>query len=344
MTLLFVLLAAGQGSWAQAQTSGDCSSGAAVPSPDSSPDLVADCESLLAARDTLAGTASLNWSSDTHIEAWDGIEVGQVAGRVIGLDLMAGIDIEGKGLSGQIPPELGMLRGLEYLRLGNQFSVCSDDECRQVEDHERNQLTGSIPVELAGLPSLIELDLSTNQLNGEIPFELGNLNNLSVLRLGENDLTGSVPISLGDLSNLEVLDLAWNELSGEIPSELGTLAYLTDLYLDGNEFTGSVPAELGSLSTLEWLSLSWNELSGEIPPELGNLSKLTDLYLDGNELTGSIPAELGDLSNLEWLGLAWNQMSGEIPIEFGNLTNLTGLYLNDKRVNRFSSHFAWRPV
>ena len=35
--------------------------------------LVSDCEALLAARDALAGTATLNWSSDTPITGWDGI-------------------------------------------------------------------------------------------------------------------------------------------------------------------------------------------------------------------------------------------------------------------------------
>ena len=35
--------------------------------------LVLDCEALLAARDTLAGTSTLNWSPDTSITEWDGI-------------------------------------------------------------------------------------------------------------------------------------------------------------------------------------------------------------------------------------------------------------------------------
>ena len=37
--------------------------------------LVNDCELLLAAKDTLRGTADLNWSVDTAIAGWDGVSV-----------------------------------------------------------------------------------------------------------------------------------------------------------------------------------------------------------------------------------------------------------------------------
>ena len=50
-----------------------CATDGAVPDPTASPGLVFDCETLLAARDTLAGTVTLNWSSDTPIAQWEGI-------------------------------------------------------------------------------------------------------------------------------------------------------------------------------------------------------------------------------------------------------------------------------
>ena len=34
-----------------------------------------DCEALLAARDTLAGSGTLNWSGSTAIGSWDGVTV-----------------------------------------------------------------------------------------------------------------------------------------------------------------------------------------------------------------------------------------------------------------------------
>lgn len=51
----------------------DCSNGVAVPDPTNNPGLAADCETLLAARDTLAGTATLNWSDSTSIDSWTGL-------------------------------------------------------------------------------------------------------------------------------------------------------------------------------------------------------------------------------------------------------------------------------
>ena len=50
--------------------------------------LISDCEALLAARDTLAGTASLNWSADTPITDWNGVVLGETSGRVTELDLV----------------------------------------------------------------------------------------------------------------------------------------------------------------------------------------------------------------------------------------------------------------
>ena len=68
--------------------------------------LMSDCDSLLAARDTLAGTASLNWAADTPITQWDGVIVGGTPKRVRGLSLEDG------GLTGEIPTELGSLANL----------------------------------------------------------------------------------------------------------------------------------------------------------------------------------------------------------------------------------------
>ena len=265
--------------------------------------LISDCEALLAAQDTLAGTAALNWSADTPIADWTGVVLGGTHGRVTELDLGA------LGLNGRIPTELGSLANLEWLYLSG------------------NQLTGEIPPELGGLSNLTGLVLESNQLTGEIPPELGGLSNLQQLYLSANQLTGEIPPALGDLSNLQQLYLSANQLTGEIPPALGGLSNLTLLWLQRNQLTGEIPPELGGLSNLTWLFLADNGLTGEIPPELGGLSNLTHLILDDNQLTGEIPHELGGLSNLEWLDIASNQLTGTIPKELGSLANLQGLVL-----------------
>ncbi len=285
-----------------------CVTGGAVPDAANNPGLVSDCEALLAGKDTLVGTGTLNWSADVPMVNWDGVSVGNSPTRVLRLTL------EAYRLNGEIPPELGRLSNLTYLYL------------------QVNQLTGGIPPELGGLSNLTDLRLRSNQLTGGIPPELGGLSNLTELVLYSNQLTGEIPPELGGLSKLKGLWLYGNQLTGEIPPELGRLSNLTDLLLRSNQLTGGIPTKLGGLSKLWVLDLQNNRLTGEIPSDLSGLSNLTDLLLDSNQLTGGIPPELGRLSNLRQLSLNRNQLTGEIPPELGRLSKLTWLGLSDNQL------------
>ena len=305
----------------------------AVPSAASNPGLVADCEALLAARDTLAGSGTLNWSGSTAIGSWDGVTVDGSPPRVTKLNL------RDSQLTGTIPPELGGLASLAELSLGD------------------NRLTGPIPAWLGGLTNLERLSLSQNQLSGAIPTELGSLSKLQVLYLWGNQLAGTIPSELGSLTNLEILALGGNQLTGPIPTWLGSLTNLRELWLYDNQLTGMIPAELGSLDNLEVLSLSGNELTrpiplqlasltnleilalgrnqltGPIPTWLGSLTNLRELWLYDNQLTGMIPAELGSLDNLEVLSLSGNELTGPIPLQLASLTNLERLSLSQNQLS-----------
>ena len=252
---------------ANAQSS--CASQGAVSSDNTA--LVADCEMLLSARDTLEGAARLNWSASTPIEDWEGISIGGAPLRVVGIALSE------RGLTGTIPSELGSLSNLGGLYLGG------------------NSLSGTIPPELGSLSRLAVLSLWGNELSGTIPAQLGDLSNLLWLYLDRNQLSGTIPAQLGNLSNLLWLYLDRNQLSGSIPAQLGNLSNLTSLVLSENQLTGQIPAELGRLSNLTRLDLWGNQLSGTIPTELDSLSNLAVLNLSGNELTGCIPDELRDV-------------------------------------------------
>ena len=267
-----------------------------------SPSLIPDCEALLAARDTLAGTAELNWSADIPMEAWEGVTVDEQS------------PAEGD-------PFLRQWRVTE-LRLGSRSTT------------GKLSLNGTIPPELGNLSSLKELRLGVNLLSGEIPPELGKLSSLQFLSLWANQLTGEIPEELGNLTGLTALDLHENQLSGEVPEELGNLTGLTYLNLQKNQLTGHIPIELVNLANLLIFDLGFNQLTGEIPTALGSLSNLQGLDLRGNDFSGEIPTELGSLSNLERLHLNGNQLTGGIPSELGNLTNLRYLYLLGG--NRFS--------
>ena len=245
--------------------------------------LVSDCGILLAARDTLAGTAALNWSADTPIADWTGVALGETSGRVTGI-LLGGI-----GLDGKIPKQLGSLANLQSLDLSD------------------NKLTGTIPTELGSLANLQELYLGGNLLTGCVPDGLRDVPNNDIARLGLPFCSEHPCVSGGavvDATNdglrsdcerlLEARDtlagtasLNWSadtpitEWNGVALGEAS--GRVTELYLGAMGLNGRIPPELGRLSNLRHLWLWSNQLTGEIPPELGGLSNLTDLVLYGNQ-------------------------------------------------------------
>ncbi len=125
-----------------------------------------DCMTLLEAKDTLRGTATLNWNATTTITAWDGVTVSGTPSRVTRLEIVS------ERLDGSIPEDLGRLVGLTHL------------------DLSRNELTGAIPGELRLLTNLEVLRLSGNSLTGCIPLALISVatNDLSPLNLLLNSL------------------------------------------------------------------------------------------------------------------------------------------------------------
>ena len=265
-----------------------------------------DREVLAALYDATGGagwTDSTNWKTPVSLGEWHGVTT-DADGRVTGLSL------HNNALAGPVPPALGSLSNLSWLRLGG------------------NALTGPIPSALGSLSNLAVLNIASNYLTGPIPVALGSLPSLEFLQLSFNDLSGPIPDELGRLSNLSWLDLGFNDLSGPIPDELGRLSNLSWLGLISNALTGPIPDQLGSLSNLEFLQLGFNDLSGPIPDELGRLSNLGVLELGFNDLSGPIPDELGRLSNLGRLDLRANALTGPIPGALADLTNLEWLDLS----------------
>ena len=173
-----------------------CSSGTAVPSPGNNPGLVADCKTLLALKSTLAGTATLNWSVESAMSAWDRVSLGGTPRRVTRLMLNR------KGLTGSIPPEFGALTNLVFVYL------------------QSNALAGPIPPEIGSLTTLYDLWLQDNALTGPIPPETGSLTALSRLWLSGNRLSGTIPAELTGLTNLTLLVLYGNALVGCVPPSL----------------------------------------------------------------------------------------------------------------------------
>ena len=154
--------------------------------------LIHDCEALLEARDTLGGSATLNWSTDTRIWAWDGVIREGDPLRVTKLVL------RDRNLDGTIPAALGKLSSLVVLNLHS------------------NMLSGAIP-DLRSLTGLEELYLANNELSGGIPESLGNMASVRELWLWGNQLQDTIP-DLSGMTGLETLKLSDNMLDGGVPA------------------------------------------------------------------------------------------------------------------------------
>ncbi|MCY4114511.1 MAG: hypothetical protein OXG33_11340 [Chloroflexi bacterium] len=337
-----------------------CATGFMIDAPAENSGLVRDCEVLLELRDTLFGSALVNWVPGIPITQWLGVTVAGTPRRVTGLSLgglvptatlpralgdmsqlrVLDLSYDHSYYSrpgAPIPPEFGKLSQLRVLKIAGGLRGRIPAELAELTNLRtlslsRSELTGGIPPELGRLTNLQELFLYTSKLTGTIPPELGQLANLTGLSLNTNQLNGPIPSELGQLANLTLLDLARNQLAGPIPPALGQLGNLTRLILFYNQLSGPIPAELGQLGSLSELILYGNQLAGPIPPELGQLTNLTDLNLTKNQITGPIPPELGLLANLRSLTVTSNQLTGPIPPELGQLANLDLLRLDNNQL------------
>ena len=140
-----------------------CGSGIAVPDPAADEVPVRECERLLAIRDTLVGTGTLDWSATRPMTSWTGVTVAGTPRRVTKLDL------SDSGLTGELTGLLGTLTALTELRL------------------DGNALTGAIPSKVIKLTLLTDVYLAGNDLEGCVPRSLRAVPNNDVSSLGLPD-------------------------------------------------------------------------------------------------------------------------------------------------------------
>ncbi len=273
-----------------------CRPQAGLPADWLGPGLLQDCAILLAARKALAGAGHLPWFRDEHLSVWQGVVLGGEPPRVVALAL------QGMGLSGQIPAELGGLERLVVLNLAH------------------NQLTGPIPAELAHLRDLAFLALQNNRLKGALPRELLRLPKLEAFNYLSKDFDGLPPFPQprdddgGQVPGLFCLPSSGWEggVSAGLLEDCALLLEMRDLLAGGAELNWRKATPIDA-----WRGV----VLGGAPP------RIVGLHLDGAGLRGRIPAQLAGLSRLESLRLDDNSLAGPIPAALGGLRNLGDLRL-----------------
>ena len=193
------------------------------------------CAMLWAARDTLAGDGTLNWSADIPIWMWDGVTVSGISRGVAGL----GLDLRNRGLTGSIPPELGSLPPtlVTVSLAGNAFTGCVPERLRLAKN-DLEQLMAErglswCPVEV--MPSATILSAGTYQIDGpngtivDIP-DGGPEIALTRRMLGESGIanclttvTGENRLCLAEGIGLEVLRWIDSDVTDEMSMAVNTL-------------------------------------------------------------------------------------------------------------------------
>ena len=251
---------------------------------------------------------------------------------------------KGKGLSGEIPKDIGNLKELQVLSLGE------------------NRLHGSIPKSIGKLKKLLFLDLETAGhldggfenlfnltslqymhlslagLNGTLPNELGlYFPEMVECLLPGNRFTGNIPSTIGNMTNLQHLNLAGNDFSGQIPRMIGSTPVLQSADFSGNNLTSlekgiqfrSQSLEVLILASNKELTMSFDALLEAIEP----LHKsLRILNISECHFYGTISGKLWDFHGLISVDLSGNRLSGELPSPSENMLFLIDLDVSNNNL------------
>ncbi len=233
-----------------------------------------------------------NWLTDEDVGEWHGIGADSL-GRAVRIDL------DGNGLAGRLPAELGQLTELRELRIGNN-----------------SRLTGPLPASLTSL-ALTDLHYAGTGLCAVDTQRFRDW----LATITSHEGTGSECTYADDREVLAALYRAtggagWRNSANWLTDEaLGewhgigadSLGRVVRIDLDDNGLAGRLPAGLGQLTELRVLRVGNNsQLTGPLPASLTSLA-LTDLHYAGTGLcsvdTPSFRFWVAQLTSFEGTGM-----------------------------------------
>lgn len=286
---------------------------------------------------------SKNWLSDQPIGEWGGVKTND-EGRVITLR------VQGDGVYGLIPAEIGDLTELEQLNINSKnFDIPTELPSEIGKLTKLKTLAIFISANskedrpsLPDLSTLVDLEsLYIQGFDGAIPENIGKLSKLKDLRL--EGFEGKIPESICKLKDLEELILVtYNQPEGAVPECIGNLSKLKTLRIDYS--TGVVggiknvnakfPESIWGLANLETLFMrSLSNTSGPIPGDkVAKMNNLKSVTIMDCGISGTIPAEFFESGKLTSFSIYRNELTGSIPSEIGNCPDLSTLNLSDNQL------------
>lgn len=229
-----------------------------------------------------------NWLGRSPLSDWHGVRTDN--GRVFALDL------QGNGLAGEIPREIGGLTRLLWL-------VLTD-----------NALTGPIPSSIGRLKNLQFLHLENNDLAGPLPAQLGDAHSLLNVGLSGNPIRGFLPETMTQLS-LRKLDYGGTELCAPrhaaIQRWLSVVRSVTGEPCSASRHDRQVLVALHeSMDGANWTRekgwLTDADLDEWEGVSVDNNGRVTALDLKDNLAAGKLPRQLAYLDGLTRLDLSGN--------------------------------------
>lgn len=203
-----------------------------------------------------------------------------------------------------------------------------------------HSLSGSIPIELALLPHLEEIDVNSNFLymDGDMHAVWKHLVHLKKIAMEDNFIvtTTGLPTEFGKLSKLTYLQISYNLLQGEFTEDVfAGMTALQHFEFESNYISGDFPSSLGYLSDLQFIYARNNELSISLDKmtTTGSYPSIFSLWLDNNKVTTTIPTQIGQFVGLASFSLTNATATGPIPTEIGLLTDLQRVWLYNNQLN-----------